>query len=184
MSQPTSISFRALCAELVNELHDYKVANEQHDDALVNRVRAALAQPEPQGVGLTDGTRTWLPAAALAQPELEVGEVDELIQCLRTREHFLTQEGASLRDRGDGIYFGRAADMLARYARPVIEPVPVAERPWEREGWCDEAGWCWGFDADDTDPCWVFDRPEAWSCWTHSLPHNALPLPTPLEMNP
>ena len=38
--------WKALCAELVNELHDYKVANEQHDDALVNRARAALAQPE------------------------------------------------------------------------------------------------------------------------------------------
>ncbi len=28
--------------------------------------------------------------------------------------------------------------------RPV--PAPVAERPWEREGWCDAKGRCWLFD--------------------------------------
>ena len=129
-------------------------------------------------------------------------EVEELIQCLRSREHYLTREGASLRDRGDGIYFGRAADILTLLARPAIqpvpdtegalegltdddlpprvghilklaeiirevdgshdkgaaalaeailshpgsrwgpaiEPVPVSERPWEREGWCDAKG--------------------------------------------
>jgi len=75
---------------------------------------------------------------------------------------------------------------LARYARPAIEPVPVAERPWEREGWCDDNGWCWGFDTDDTDPCWVavLYRPggRSWSRWTHLLPHNALPLPTPFAI--
>jgi hypothetical protein len=47
MTDPTD--WRALCAELVNELHTYKVANEQHEDALVNCARTALAQPEPQG---------------------------------------------------------------------------------------------------------------------------------------
>jgi hypothetical protein len=52
MSQPTSISFRALCAELVNELYDYIVANEQYNDALVNRTRAELVKPEPQGLEL------------------------------------------------------------------------------------------------------------------------------------
>jgi hypothetical protein len=44
-----STDWRALCAELVNDLHDYKVANEQYEDALVNRARARLAEPEPQG---------------------------------------------------------------------------------------------------------------------------------------
>ena len=67
---------------------------------------------------------------------------------------------------------------VARWGRPAVKPVPVSERPWEREGWCDNNGWCWGFDADGTDECWSFDRPEAWVCWTHVLPHYALPIPT------
>jgi hypothetical protein len=41
--------FRALCAELINELHCYKNAHPQHDTDLIDRARAALAQPEPEG---------------------------------------------------------------------------------------------------------------------------------------
>ena len=41
--------FRALCAELANELQGYKVAHPMHCRALLNLARAALAQPEPQG---------------------------------------------------------------------------------------------------------------------------------------
>ena len=80
------------------------------------------------------------------------------------------------------IAFARA--VFARWGRPAIEPVPVSERPWERKGWCDEDGWCWGFDADDSDPCWIFDKPETWVCWTHCLPHHALPLPIAANEQP
>lgn len=38
--------FRALCVELVNELHGYKVAHPNHDTDLIDRARAALAEPE------------------------------------------------------------------------------------------------------------------------------------------
>jgi hypothetical protein len=38
------IDFRALCAELVDELHAYKVASAQHEDSLITRTRAALAE--------------------------------------------------------------------------------------------------------------------------------------------
>ena len=41
-------SFRALCWELVNELHGYKVAHPMHCRALLNRARAALATPPPE----------------------------------------------------------------------------------------------------------------------------------------
>jgi hypothetical protein len=41
--------FRALCAELADELQGYKVAHPMHCRALLNRARTALAQPEPQG---------------------------------------------------------------------------------------------------------------------------------------
>ncbi len=41
--------FRALCAELADELQGYKVAHPMHCRALLDRARTALAQPEPQG---------------------------------------------------------------------------------------------------------------------------------------
>jgi hypothetical protein len=75
-------------------------------------------------------------------------------------------------------------------ARPTVEPVPVAERPWEREGWCDAEGQCWWFrpaDFDEDDPAlaWYLDgSPAPETCWeirfygyTHCLPHHALPTP-------
>jgi hypothetical protein len=73
-------------------------------------------------------------------------------------------------------------------AHPAIHPVPVAERPWEREGWCDAEGMCWwGHPSDDqTNAGWV---PGTWEdvemvgldSFTISLPHHALPTP---EANP
>jgi hypothetical protein len=39
--------FRALCAELADELQGYKVAHPMHCRALLDRARTALAQPEP-----------------------------------------------------------------------------------------------------------------------------------------
>jgi len=50
--------FRALCAELADELQGYKVSHPMHCRALLNRARAALAQPEPQGP--TNERLTWL----------------------------------------------------------------------------------------------------------------------------
>ena len=43
----TDPDYKALCAELTNELQGYKVAHPMHCRALLNRARAALAQPEP-----------------------------------------------------------------------------------------------------------------------------------------
>jgi hypothetical protein len=37
--------YKTLCAELTNELQGYKVAHPMHCRALLNRARAALAQP-------------------------------------------------------------------------------------------------------------------------------------------
>jgi hypothetical protein len=66
------------------------------------------------------------------------------------------------------------------YARPAIQPVPVSERPWGREGWCDAEGHCWRFD-----PCergwWSYGAPTNLMGspvpWTHMAPHWALPRP-------
>lgn len=41
--------YKQLCAELVNELHAYKIGNPSHDTDLIDRARAALTEPEPVG---------------------------------------------------------------------------------------------------------------------------------------
>lgn len=41
----TSINYKALCAEMVDELNGYKVAHPQHDTNLLDRARAALSTP-------------------------------------------------------------------------------------------------------------------------------------------
>ena len=110
--------------------------------------------------------------AYLSQPEPE-GHTRAEMETMLYYE-FTTSTGHG--ERIDPIGFARA--YAARWGRPAVKPVPVSERPWEREGWCDNNGWCWGFDADDTDPFWSFDRPETCACWTHLLPHYALPIPT------
>jgi hypothetical protein len=71
----------------------------------------------------------------------------------------------------------KARAILTRYARPAIEPVPVSERPWEREGWCDAEGRCYGWDGDYW---WMVGNPGAANeTITHCLPHWALPVPAP-----
>ena len=58
-------------------------------------------------------------------------------------------------------------------------PVPVSERPWEREGWCDRRGQCWMGDPGGGGfiPSWRLCRPEDAPRMRVSLPFNALPLP-------
>jgi hypothetical protein len=45
----TEPNFRALCAELTQELHRHTSLYEGYETALVAKANAALAQPEPQG---------------------------------------------------------------------------------------------------------------------------------------
>jgi hypothetical protein len=76
-----------------------------------------------------------------------------------------------------------AADEVAPIVvpSPTIQPVPVSERPWEREGWCDVEGRCWMGHPGDAEfiPSWRLCRPEDAPSMTCSLPHYALPTPTP-----
>jgi hypothetical protein len=124
--------------------------------------RAALAQPEPEG--MTDEEK-WYPGFAdWLEREMPEGTVI-----------------------GDPLWWAsKIADYLQRHGRPTIKPVPVAERPWEREGWCDAEGRCWWWHAatDDTNPGWI---PATYAdielvgveFFDSSLPHHALPVPTP-----
>ena len=65
----------------------------------------------------------------------------------------------------------------------MIEPtertilVPVSERPWEREGWCDSEGRCWIHCPGQSWDTWVLMVPQNAIDGAHCLPATALPLP-------
>jgi hypothetical protein len=114
----------------------------------VKAARAALAQPEPEGLSDQD--------------------LDDLAN------EMLDWNCEGWRAYARAVI---AADRT-RYARPTIEPVPVAERPWEREkGWRDLDGECWWCPPDGP-PYWQMANPAmVYGGWL--LPPHALPLPTP-----
>jgi hypothetical protein len=132
-------------------------------------------------------TTHWRPAT-LAQPEPEDPtnkQAQELFQALRvpiyaTRSPGMAEQivGHEPVNPGD---FARA--VLTRFARPTIELVAVAERPWEREGWCNSDNEAFFFDSDTKK--WSLCECDKYSPvmtnasdrYTHSLPHHALPLP-------
>jgi hypothetical protein len=69
--------------------------------------------------------------------------------------------------------------VLQRYARPAITPVPVIERPWEREGFCDAEGRCWFSAQAVGGHYWSLWPRQKWLPGTgYCLPHWALPIPT------
>ena len=91
----TDPDYRALCAELTNELQGYKVAHPMHCRALLNRARAALAQPDPisklvsqcrplepeMAEYLTPQAR-WRLYGDEAQPEPETPTDEELLELM------------------------------------------------------------------------------------------------------
>jgi hypothetical protein len=103
-----------------------------------------------------------------------VSEVAELAQWLR--KHYECALELGRLDWAEKS--ARAADLLERQ-QPV--PVPVSERPWERDGWCDEQGRCWLRGKVEGD--WRLLHPtnsgvpQLKYCFSHSLPFYALPIP-------
>jgi hypothetical protein len=74
---------------------------------------------------------------------------------------------------GDAIAAGRAA-LAAEPPAPAAVPVAVAERPWEREGWCDVEGRCWWFNRAGI-PEWQLADGGPYGDFC--LPHWAIPDP-------
>ena len=132
MTQPTDI--RAALTEPVGEGPSAEAIAEMAEDLRWKRL------PWAQGTGdsfLLDLALTvlarWGRPAAPAAPE--VGDVGELIQCLRIRAASLGAEGANLRQRGDAVYFTRAATLLQQQAAPAPAVVPVAVEALTRLYW-------------------------------------------------
>jgi hypothetical protein len=146
------------------------------DCDLIARLAAAL-RVQLDGVDLYSELLAEADARALlaeAQPQPVEPTQRELEDLADTfgREY---DEGRLLDDE-DAAAYARA--VLARWGRPAPEPVSVAERPWEREGWCDTEGTCWAIGQRDR---WVrvYVPGRDWSnpAYTHLLPHWALPVP-------
>ena len=187
--------FRALCAELVDEaIYLGSLPYEQDPDPdLIVRARAALAQPEPQGVimpvpGDAEGLAEvfW---GRYDQPEPQ-GPSDEVWEALKERlwHQYETRGYQGERFIYDSDFY-TALDVvrqeLASWGRPAIEPVAVTERLPGPED-CDAEGRCWWFNPGLR----ASSNPHiALSSWrlthmlaskpmgTYWLPHHALPVP-------
>jgi hypothetical protein len=118
----------------------------------------------------------------LAQPEPQ-GPSDEVWDALKQRLWHQYETRGYQGERW--IYdddFDTALDVvrqeLARFGRPAIEPVPVAERLPGPEN-LDHEGTCWMFHPVNFHYCLC--RPDP-SVHTHWLPHYALPVPQQQEV--
>jgi hypothetical protein len=160
---------------------------------------AELSQPEPEGEGpsLAEiAELTWQHSSDLGDLRIGVApdDVPALVAAALARwAHPATPpplpapEGRptdeDLYDLAD-VFNGDPVPAMRRalelWGHPTIEPVPVAERPWEREGWCDAEQTCWAIGHRDRwERVYVLGRDWSNPTYTHLLPHHALPLPTP-----
>ena len=120
---------------------------------------------------------------ALEQPESKGATDDELLEVAAKAlgyKSIPSDETCLTAEAGELLAYARA--VLARWGRPAIKPVPVAERPWEREGWCDAQGKCWWWNSATNTlgtPWWSYEPWEWVEDATHCLPHHALPVPQP-----
>jgi hypothetical protein len=148
-----STDWKALCAELADALDAWQLGGGPPEDTadadLIARARTALAQPGPEG----------LPP--------RVGHILRLAEIIR--------EVDGSHDKGAAALAEAILSHSGSRWSPTIDPVPVSERPWEREGWCDAEGMCW----------WWCHHHESWELgdsqahYRYCLPRHALPIPTP-----
>jgi hypothetical protein len=117
----------------------------------------ALAQPEPVG----------------SKPSPNYNRVQEIATEaeIRAAARYLIKK-----KHCDGDLIPAIEYAIARWGRPTIKPVPVSERPWEREGWCDLDGECWWGCELCGVASWAMVNPARVDAgWL--LPHHALPVP-------
>jgi hypothetical protein len=113
MTEPTT-DFRALCARMADELDHYRqllMDDRRATHALATEARAALeAQPEPQGPTQAElrtfACKWWRSFGFVKNKATCTWVIDQIAP-----EHF--------------VDFSR--DLLARWGRPAIEPVPGVE---------------------------------------------------------
>jgi hypothetical protein len=161
--------FRALCAELLGIFEKYDDESnlggiiwdmKMDGNDLLERARAALAQPEPQGPTDEELLGYMLKAAASVPGGQCTGILDW------DKEAIAAARAVIAADR-------------ARRGRPAIEPVPVSERLPGPED-CDAVERCWCFNPVTSAGgifWWSFEPLDYAEDATHWLPHWALPVP-------
>jgi hypothetical protein len=113
MTDPTPTNWRALCARMADELDHYRqhlMDDRRETHALAAEARAALAQPEPQGPSeakLKTFACNWWHTFGFAKDKAT---------CTWVIDH-VTPE----------LFVNFSRDLLARWGRPAIEPVPQQE---------------------------------------------------------
>jgi hypothetical protein len=179
-----STDFRALCAELLDDLEGWVAYGEieriEVSHALIDRAREILAQPEPEftaeEVEMIQAPWSYL---APAQPEPAAptdDEIDALVICIQALPAPSADDLALQSiDQGRGM----VRQALARFGRLTLNPIPVSKRLPGAED-CDAHGWCWvlytSYGTWTLEP--PLDRNRQPCGWTHWLPFHALPLPT------
>ena len=161
-----STDYKALCAELADALAEWQLGGGPPEDTadadLINRARAALAQPEP--VALTDDEAIE-EAAKLIHASMRLAVPDN--HCTRD---WVEPYNSLMQDEARRT----ARAVLARYGTAAAQPVQVSERlPGPTD--CDADGFCWFWDYGWTRQQRGWHNDEC----THWLPHWALPVPAP-----
>lgn len=168
-------TFRALCVDLAERLEWYIREDDVleggewadknaywikgRDDAQedLDRAQAALSQ-EGDGVGVTEA---------------------ELIAFARNQSpwrEWMEPDGSLANAHFELAELLRAA--ISRFGSHPQAPIPVAERPWEREGFCDVEGQCWWWDS--IAQVWTYlnrEQAERAGYYTYACPAAAIPLP-------
>jgi hypothetical protein len=153
----TETNFRALCAELTTTLENTWEIRPKVIQELLDRARAALAQPEPEG-----------PRPLKERPDFIAGYREGLADRKRITEHEEAEQPPTALAQPEPV-------------APTIQPVPVSERLPGPED-CDSEGRCWMFDPCDRG-WWAYrsalpsDDELGRPPWTHWLPYWALPVP-------
>jgi hypothetical protein len=177
-------NYKALCAELANHLQGRKDLEcgwpgEDPEQDLLDRARAALAQPEPE-------VSPWpVPGDAEGLAEVFWGRYDQPEPegvpepTDEELESFLVEVACQNGNmyHADPMILARA--VLTRYAHPTIKPVPVAERLPEVGDWvwhCYAGVRLWEHGIYNGRQFFIGDGPESQPA-THWLPHHALPVP-------
>jgi hypothetical protein len=176
--------FRALCAELVDAID----ASRPYATPLLDRARAALAEPDGPAVQSRE------PASVVEQPsEQELLELmpqqmrDDLAAAARALAGFdpdNTKAASVFRIILNRHVADYARAVLARWGTAAPQPIPVTERL-PGAGDCDAEGRCWMRGKVEGDWRLVSATnpgvPNLKYCFTHWLPAHALPLPKEVE---
>jgi hypothetical protein len=132
-------------------------------------IRQAAGNGLPGAARLAELILSHPDAASVFQPPAPAPATDGEREELADRLGWIAAQLADIGWRNDSTSVGRAAVLLQQ---PAPAPVPVADRPWEREGWCADWGWCWVFVQGQ----WVRDYPQNYPDGVF-LPHWAIPQP-------